>query len=69
MPEGAGLFVAHSAGIHQKYAIIDERIVWHGGIDRLSFGSSQESMMRPVSVSIARELMETETLKENHGFE
>ncbi len=47
--------------IHQKYAIIDDNIVWYGSINLLSFGSSQESMMRLVSSSIARELMKTGT--------
>ena len=45
-------------GIHQKYAIIDDRIL-------LSFGASKESLMRLVSGSIARELMKTEALNEN----
>lgn len=52
--------------IHQKYAIIDDRIVWYGSINLLSFGSSQESMMRLVSGSIAHELMKTEAFTENH---
>ena len=52
--------------IHQKYAIIDDRIVWYGSINLLSFGSSQESMMRLVSGSIAHELMKTEAFNENH---
>ena len=51
--------------IHQKYAIIDDRIVWYGSINLLSFGSSQESMMRLVSGSIAHELMKTEAFNEN----
>lgn len=52
--------------IHQKYAIIDDRIVWYGSINLLSFGSAQESMMRLVSTSIAHELMKTEAFNENH---
>ena len=52
--------------IHQKYAIIDDRIVWYGSINLLSFGSSQESMMRLISGSIAHELMKTEAFNENH---
>ena len=56
-------------GIHQKYAIIDDRIVWYGGINLLSFGASKESLMRLVSGSIARELMKTEALNENQRTE
>lgn len=52
------------AGIHQKYTVIDGRIVWYGSSNLLSFGPSQESMMRLVSSSIARKLMEMECLNE-----
>lgn len=46
-------------GIHQKFAIMDNSIVWYGSINLLSFGASQESIMRLVSSSIARALMDT----------
>lgn len=46
-------------GIHQKYAIMDGSVVWYGSINLLSFGASQESIMRLVSGSIARALQET----------
>ncbi len=42
--------------IHQKYAIIDDRIVWYGSINLLSFGASQESIMRLVSGNVANAL-------------
>ena len=33
--------------IHQKFAIVDQQqIVWYGSINLLSFGSSEESIMR-----------------------
>ena len=37
----------------------------YGSINLLSFGSSQDSMMRLVSGSIAHELMKTEAFNEN----
>ncbi len=46
-------------GIHQKYAVMDGSVVWYGSINLLSFGASQESIMRLVSSSIARALQET----------
>ena len=55
--------------IHQKYAIIDDRIVWCGSINLLSFGSAQESMMRLVSTSIAHELMKTEAFNESRPID
>ena len=42
--------------IHQKYAVIDDQLVWYGSINLLSFGSSQESIMRLASGSVARAL-------------
>lgn len=44
-------------GIHQKYAVMDSSVVWYGSVNLLSFGASQESIMRLVSSSIARALL------------
>jgi phosphatidylserine/phosphatidylglycerophosphate/cardiolipin synthase-like enzyme len=42
--------------IYQKYIIIDHRVVWYGSINLLSFGSSEESIMRLDSRELAVEL-------------
>jgi len=42
--------------IHQKFAVIDQRIVWYGSINLLSYGASEESIMRIESLDIAAEL-------------
>ena len=42
--------------IHQKYVIIDNRIVWYGSINLLSYGSAEESIMRLESSELATEL-------------
>ena len=47
-------------GIHQKYAIMDGSVVWYGSINLLSFSTSQESIMRLHSSSIARAFMNKE---------
>lgn len=47
-------------GIHQKYAIMDGNTVWYRSINLLSFNTSQESIMRLHSSSIARALINTE---------
>ena len=44
-------------GIHQKYAVMDGSVVWYGSVNLLSFGASQESIMRLESGSIARALV------------
>jgi len=43
--------------IHQKFAIIDQRIIWYGSINLLSYGKSEESIMRINNVNIAAELL------------
>jgi superfamily II DNA or RNA helicase len=43
--------------IHQKFAVIDNRTSWYGSINLLSFGNSEESIMRLESKSIAEELL------------
>lgn len=51
-----GVEIQCREAIHQKYAIIDDVLVWYGSINLLSFGTSQESIMRLASGSIARAL-------------
>jgi HKD family nuclease len=42
--------------IHQKFILIDNRLVWYGSINLLSYGSSEESIMRLDSRELATEL-------------
>jgi superfamily II DNA or RNA helicase len=55
----AGITLIFKPNIHQKFAIIDQKLVWYGSINLLSFGSSEESMMRLESGNIAYELGRT----------
>jgi superfamily II DNA or RNA helicase len=52
-----GIKVIHKPKIHQKFAIIDQNVVWFGSVNFLSFGSSEESIMRLESYEIASELL------------
>jgi phosphatidylserine/phosphatidylglycerophosphate/cardiolipin synthase-like enzyme len=54
---GAGVDVVLKSSIHQKFAIFDQKIVWYGSINLLSFGHSEESIMRLENLSIADELL------------
>jgi len=54
--EEAGISLIFKSKIHQKFAIIDQKICWYGSTNLLSFGWSEESMMRIVSGNIAYEL-------------
>ena len=42
--------------IHQKFILIDHRLVWYGSVNLLSFGGSEESIMRLESRELAGEL-------------
>lgn len=55
----AGIHMVFKANIHQKFAIMDQRLVWYGSINLLSFGRSEESMMRLDSHNIANELIKS----------
>jgi superfamily II DNA or RNA helicase len=55
--KNAGVKLIFRPNIHQKFAVIDQRIVWYGSINLLSFGSAEESIMRLGSPNIANELM------------
>jgi len=50
--------VVQKDNIHQKYILIDNRLVWYGSINLLSYGSSEESIMRLESRELAGELEE-----------
>ena len=62
MVEAAGIHLIQKSNIHQKFAVIDETITWYGSINLLSFGYSEESIMRLQSSSIAYELLTANSL-------
>lgn len=53
----SGVRVVTKDLIHQKFAVIDRRVVWYGSINLLSYGRSEESMMRFENREIAEELL------------
>ncbi|MBN1906560.1 MAG: DEAD/DEAH box helicase family protein [Deltaproteobacteria bacterium] len=57
--KGASIKVVFRSNIHQKFAIIDQKIVWYGSINLLSFGDSQESIMRLDNFNTASELIKS----------
>ena len=54
-----GASVVFKSNIHQKFAIMDQKIIWYGSINLLSYGSAQESIMRLESANIANELLKS----------
>ena len=59
--EEYGITVALRPGFHQKFTVIDGRVTWYGSINFLSFGRSEESVMRLESPEIAGELIDSIT--------
>jgi len=55
--QDTGVRLLFKANIHQKFSVIDQKIVWYGSINLLSYGSAQESIMRLESPNIAQELL------------
>ena len=57
--KSSGATLVLKSNIHQKFAIIDQKIIWYGSINLLSYGSAEESMMRIINPGIASELIES----------
>lgn len=53
----SGIRVICKTNIHQKFSICDQKIVWYGSINLLSFGRAEESIMRLENPNIADELL------------
>jgi superfamily II DNA or RNA helicase len=57
--KNTGIRVVFKSNIHQKFAVMDQKTVWYGSINLLSYGNAQESIMRIESPNIANELMKS----------
>ncbi len=55
----SGINLVFKSNIHQKFAVVDQKVVWYGNINLLSYGSAEESVMRLVSSNIANELIKS----------
>jgi superfamily II DNA or RNA helicase len=55
----SGINIIYRSNIHQKFAIMDQKIVWYGSINLLSYGRAQESIMRIEGSNIANELIKS----------
>ena len=54
----AGICVKTQNHYHERYAVIDQSLVWYGSMNLLSRGREDDSLMRIVSPEIAAELLE-----------
>jgi hypothetical protein len=63
MMQTESITVITRGGIHQKYAVFDKTVVWYGSIIFLSFGNSEESIMRFENSTIAGELLDAANME------
>lgn len=54
----AGLYIKQQDESCERFAIIDQEIIWYGGVNLLAKSDGEQSIMRVPSKSIASELME-----------
>jgi len=55
--KSSGVAVIFKSNIHQKFAVVDQKVSWFGSINLLSYGSAEESIMRLESSNIANALI------------
>jgi phosphatidylserine/phosphatidylglycerophosphate/cardiolipin synthase-like enzyme len=59
--------VAFRSRIHHKVAVIDQKIVWYGSVNLLSYGDAEESLMRLEIPNIANELIKVAERRTSPG--
>ena len=59
MLEAIGVKVIRKSSFHQKFTVLDNKIVWYGSVIFLSFGTNEESIMRFESYDLAGILTDT----------
>jgi hypothetical protein len=54
----AGLYIKQQDESCERFAVIDQEVVWYGGVNLLARSDAEQSIMRVPSKRIAAELME-----------
>ena len=57
--ESTGVKVILKSSFHQKFTVLDNKTVWYGSVNFLSFGTNEESIMRFDSFDLAGVLADT----------
>lgn len=60
-----GIYLVFNYNMYKKFAVIDDKIVWYGSINLLSYGNSEDSIMRLESIEIANELLNDSVFESN----
>ena len=54
----AGFYIKQQDDSCERFAVIDQEVVWYGGVNLLAKSDAEQSIMRVPSKKIAAELME-----------
>lgn len=57
MLELADIVVHTHKALNQRYAVVDESVVWYGGVDFLAFGRKDTDVLRFTNSDIAGEFL------------
>lgn len=60
-----GIDLVFKSNLYKKFAVIDNKVVWYGGINLLSYSNSEDSIMRLDNVEIANEILKDNDEEEN----
>lgn len=60
-----GIDLVFKTNLYKKFAVIDNKVVWYGGVNLLSYSNSEDSIMRLDNVEIANEILEDNDNEEN----
>lgn len=55
--QALGIMVLYTAGHHRKLAIVDQKVIWEGSLNILSFSDSCEIMRKITSTTLAKQLV------------
>ncbi len=60
-----GIDLIFKTNLYKKFAVIDNKVVWYGGINLLSYSNSEDSIIRLDNVEIANEMLKDNDNEEN----
>lgn len=66
--ESKGMTIVARKGLSQRYAVVDQRIVWYGNIDFLAFSRHDANAIRFENTDIAGELLDICKEENNNQF-
>jgi len=57
--KNAGIVLSYRSEMHEKIVIIDEKILYHGSLNVLSYRSTRESMLRIINSTVVQDVLKS----------